>query len=203
MRKPSLIILAGVCLSAQIVFSQVVDIVADGARGMGVLAEVGEVVESHGHTGRIGKVVTALHVVSGAQKITVKYRDTKTGLDSTNCPVLASDDKNDIAVLRVFVPVDVRPAKVALSPVLAGEDIAYHRLNSVLESKASRPTTEAKIFSDSVVRNGDSGGPVMNGRGELVGIISGGWFYFGNDGRPMTWPTRAANLGPIRRLLGR
>jgi len=57
------------------------------------------------------------------------------------------------------------------------------------ETAASRETMEIGAG----VREGDSGGPVLNGRGELVGVA------WGSDGRI----TEATCVGPIRRFLGR
>ena len=55
---------------------------------------------------------------------------------------------------------------------------------------------------------GDSGGPVFNERQEVVGVISGGWFWWDggvtNSGGSIiqaTWPARACNVSVIQKLL--
>jgi len=57
------------------------------------------------------------------------------------------------------------------------------------ETAGSRETLEIAA----AVRDGDSGGPVLNGRGELVGVV------WGSD----RGITEATCVGPIRRFLGR
>ena len=65
-----------------------------------------------------------------------------------------------------------------------------------------------KIFADVPLLPGDSGGPVFNSNREVVGVISGGWFWYdagvklpnGSKIRP-TWPARASNIDPIRVLM--
>ena len=55
---------------------------------------------------------------------------------------------------------------------------------------------------------GDSGGPVLNSKNQVVGIISGGWFWWDSGLRSesggyigTTWPARASNVGPIQTML--
>jgi len=57
---------------------------------------------------------------------------------------------------------------------------------------------------------GDSGGPVFNSKHEVVGIISGGWFWWDSglkteDGSYIrtTWPARASNVGPIQNMIAK
>ena len=120
-----------------------------------------------------------------------------------------------MALLWVWVPEGIKPVGI-------GEEVAHKDLleyaglggGSELEccvrhfsSKASAPTSKSTIFSNASLIGGDSGGPVFNGNKEVVGIVSGGWFWFGelkdaNDNKiRITWPARACNVGPIKRLL--
>ena len=76
------------------------------------------------------------------------------------------------------------------------------------KSSASPPSSGDKIFADVPLLPGDSGGPIFNSRQEVVGVISGGWFWWDSgvtspDGAMMrtTWPARASNVAPIRRML--
>jgi len=76
---------------------------------------------------------------------------------------------------------------------------------------ASSPSSLEKIFADVPLLPGDSGGPVFNEKHEVVGIISGGWFWWnsglmdkdGNASIRTTWPARASNVGPLKTLMAK
>ena len=75
------------------------------------------------------------------------------------------------------------------------------------KSAASPPSSAEKIFADVPLLPGDSGGPIFNSRHEVVGVISGGWFWWDGgvtapDGAIMrtTWPARASNVAPIQEI---
>jgi hypothetical protein len=75
---------------------------------------------------------------------------------------------------------------------------------------ASPPSTIEKIFADVPLLPGDSGGPVFNSNQEVVGIISGGWFWWNSGVKSdngsyvrTTWPARASNIGPIQNMVAK
>lgn len=190
----------------------VVGIMTDLGDATGVLVHVGK--ESQG--GYEGHVLTAYHVVGDIedQSFKVRYHN---GLRSKMPSILAFDKENDVALLWVWVPKGIKPAEI-------GEEVVYKDLleyaglggGSELEccvrhfsAKASSPTSESMIFSDSPLIAGDSGGPIFNEKNRVVGIISGGWFWFGQlkdvdcNEVKITWPARACNVGPIKKLMRR
>jgi|GEM_PF-1922567 len=162
-------------------------------------------------------ILTAYHVVEPRQSdksIRVEYRNGKSIAD---CKVVAFDDRHDIALLKTWAPKDIEPAALADEAVehkmyleFAGLGGAADLEKSMrhFEGKATQPTNQKFIYADETLLPGDSGGPVFNKDKQLVGIISGGWFWWdagmkSTDGLPVlsTWPARASNLESIKDLM--
>lgn len=127
-----------------------------------------------------GYMLTNHHVVEGADKITVTLND-RTELDAT---LVGSDERSDVAVLKVegnnfpALPTgDSNNIKVG-EPVLAigspfGFD--YSASAGIVSAKSrsfSRETSVPFIQTDVALNPGNSGGPLFNRRGEVVGINS-------------------------------
>jgi S1-C subfamily serine protease len=131
-----------------------------------------------------GTVLTALHVVEGASSITVTFAD------GTQSPATIAVDQpdNDIATLTpARLPETVVPAvlggSVAVgSPVFAvGHPLGLtDSLSAGVVSALDRSVTvEGKrkldhlIQIDAAVNPGNSGGPLLNKAGQVVGIVTG------------------------------
>lgn len=127
-----------------------------------------------------GYMLTNHHVVEGADKITVTLND-RTELDAT---LVGSDERSDVAVLKVAgkqfpaLPIgDSNSIKVG-EPVLAigspfGFD--YSASAGIVSAKSrnfSRETSVPFIQTDVALNPGNSGGPLFNQRGEVIGINS-------------------------------
>ena len=127
-----------------------------------------------------GYMLTNHHVVAGADKITVTLND-RTELDAI---VVGSDERSDVAVLKVTgkkfpaLPIgDSNSLKVG-EPVLAigspfGFD--YSASAGIVSAKSrnfSRETSVPFIQTDVALNPGNSGGPLFNQRGEVIGINS-------------------------------
>lgn len=127
-----------------------------------------------------GYMLTNHHVVEGADKITVTLND-RTELDAT---LIGSDERSDVAVLKVSgsqfpaLPIgDSNIIKVG-EPVLAigspfGFD--YSASAGIVSAKSrsfSRETSVPFIQTDVALNPGNSGGPLFNQRGEVIGINS-------------------------------
>jgi hypothetical protein len=195
--------------------SAIVQINCNGGIGTGVVIQVNK--DKPVRDGFEGYVLTAYHVVKedkGDHKIGIQFRN---GRKSKGCSIVQFDEQSDVAVLWAWIPSEVTPAKIATDSVEEGDMLEFCGLGGGSElqcclrhfsAKASCTSGPQKIFADVSLLPGDSGGPVFNERKEVVGIISGGWFWWDGgvkaaDGNALnaTWPARAANLSPIRLMM--
>ena len=127
-----------------------------------------------------GVLLTNAHVVEGASEVTVTLPDGR----SFNGKVLGSDPLTDVAVVKVVaskLPVaplgdsaKVRPGEWAIAignplgldnTVTAGIISAIQRTNAVGEGQRV-----PYIQTDAAVNPGNSGGPLINDRGQVIGI---------------------------------
>jgi S1-C subfamily serine protease len=193
----------------------IVEVSTSGGSGTGVLISIDK--DKPVRDGYEGYVVTAWHVIQDDivdGKIKVTYRNKRR---AKGCAVVQHDEDKDVAVIWVWVPQGVTPAKLATEPVKRGDRLELTGLGGgtdlsccvrAFEAFASPPSTIEKIFADVPLLPGDSGGPVFNAKHEVVGIISGGWFWWDSglktpDGSYIrtTWPARASNVGPIQSMM--
>ena len=199
----------------------IVEVHSGGGSGTGVLISIDE--DKKIAKGHEGYVLTAWHVVQDdvnavEPKIKVKFRGQKVG--SKNCRVIQYDEHKDVALVWVWVPEGIEPVAMATDPIKSGDKLEFAGLGggSKLDccirhfsATASSPSSLEKIFADVPLLPGDSGGPVFNEKKEVVGIISGGWFWWnsglktndGNQNIRTTWPARASNVGPIQSLMAK
>ena len=130
-----------------------------------------------------GHIVTASHVVDGASSITVTLAD---GVTRT-AKLLGQDDATDVAVLKIDAAgLTLRPLKLASSASLdVGDEVAaigdpfgYERsISTGIVSGVDRTieapngfTVAHAIQTDAALNPGNSGGPLLNAAGEVVGI---------------------------------
>ena len=163
-------------------------------------------------------VLTAYHVVDRephADRIEVVYRDGT----RAKATLRYFDEQHDLALLQTWAPKGTRASSVANSVVKHRMYLEFAGLGGGADlnksmrhfwGRATQPTNDDFIYADETLLPGDSGGPVFNSRLELVGIISGGWFWWdagihSKEGHPVlsTWPARASNLQAIRKLLAK
>ncbi|HSW17258.1 MAG TPA: Do family serine endopeptidase [Ramlibacter sp.] len=127
-----------------------------------------------------GLILTNAHVVKGASEVTVKLTDRR----EFRAKVLGSDEKTDVAVLKINagkLPT-VRLGKT--QDLAVGEWVLAIGSPFGLENSVSAGVVSAKgrslpsdssvpfIQTDVAVNPGNSGGPLFNARGEVVGINS-------------------------------
>ena len=131
-----------------------------------------------------GTILTARHVINGADAIKVTFAD---GTPSA-VTIVATDPVNDIAVLApTTLPSVVVPAVLGRADRLNVGDqvvaignplgLTYSTTAGVVSGLNRRiavpdgPTGANLIQFDAAVNPGSSGGPLVNGRGETVGIV--------------------------------
>ena len=128
-----------------------------------------------------GTIVTANHVIAGATQITVTFFDGTT----TRAAVVSANPKLDVAVLspvslpEVVVPAalggdaDVGAPVVAVGNPLGLADSVSAGVISGLNRTAqtAEGTYSGLIQFDASVNPGSSGGPLLNARGLIVGIV--------------------------------
>jgi len=127
-----------------------------------------------------GKILTNAHVVEGADTVTVTLSD-KTEYEAK---VIGKDKQTDVAVLKIDAK-NLRAVKLGNSDQLAvGEwvlaigspyGLDYSATQGIVSALGRRLPNENYvpfIQTDAAVNPGNSGGPLFNTRGEVVGINS-------------------------------
>ena len=127
-----------------------------------------------------GLILTNAHVVDGAQEVTVKLTDRR----EFKAKVLGADAQTDVAVIKIDAKElpTVRlgdPSRVRVGePVLAiGSPYGFENtVTAGIVSAKSRSLPDDTyvpfIQTDVAVNPGNSGGPLFNQRGEVIGINS-------------------------------
>jgi putative serine protease PepD len=138
----------------------------------------GFVVDGQGH------IVTAAHVVDGASSVTVKFADGTT----RKATVVGKDDATDVAVMKIDASgLALHPLKFASSASLnvgdgvaaIGDPFGYARsISTGIVSGVDRTiqapngfTVAHAVQTDAALNPGNSGGPVLNAAGQVVGIV--------------------------------
>jgi len=129
-----------------------------------------------------GTVLTALHVVNGAESITVTFADGS----SSAAVVAGADPDNDIAALAIETPPEVivpavlgGGARIGDNVVAIGNQLGLNdSTTSGVVSGLNRSTSgndgtnlSGLIQFDAAVNPGSSGGPLVNSRGQTIGIV--------------------------------
>lgn len=136
-----------------------------------------------------GYIITNKHVVNGAHKVTVILDD---GTTYENVEVVATDPLNDIAFLKIKDVSDLTPATLGDSKtIVVGQQVIaignalgeYQNTvtagiisgtgRSVTASDGTGYNTETltdMIQTDAAINSGNSGGPLVNAAGEVIGI---------------------------------
>ena len=127
-----------------------------------------------------GLILTNAHVVQGAKEVTVKLTDRR----EYRAKVLGADAKTDVAVLKIdakdlpSLPMgSSTDLKVGQSVIAIGSPFGFdNTVTAGVVSAKSRSLPDGSfvpfIQTDVAVNPGNSGGPLMNARGEVVGINS-------------------------------
>ncbi len=128
-----------------------------------------------------GHVLTNHHVIEGAERLTVKLADGRT----LRADVVGSDPDTDIALIKVegagpfphAVLGDSSRLRVGEWVCAIGNPLAYEHTVTVgvvsfIGRKLFDPTLDNYIQTDAAISFGNSGGPLINSRGQVIGINS-------------------------------
>src|SRR5262245_20667096 len=128
-----------------------------------------------------GYILTNQHVIENAERITVKFTDGR----SLRAQVIGADPDTDIAVIKVDAEKKFAHATLGNSDDLRvgewvcaiGNPLAYEHTVTVgvvsfIGRKLFDTSLDNYIQTDAAINFGNSGGPLINGQGEVVGINS-------------------------------
>ncbi|GGK35493.1 serine protease [Deinococcus malanensis] len=128
-----------------------------------------------------GYALTAFHVIEGEKNLTAVTTDKR----RYTLQVIGFDDHSDVALIRVNVPANTPYVPLATTGPGVGEPVLTigNGNGTFLSSKTGRMTgldreagraefPEGTLEFNAPLLPGDSGGPVINSRGEAVGVVS-------------------------------
>jgi putative serine protease PepD len=130
-----------------------------------------------------GRIVTNEHVVDGAQSVSVKLWNGK----SYDATVVGTDPSTDLAVLDIDAPasvlsplplgdsdkVQVGNTVVAIGSPFGLEQTVTAGIVSALHRQMTSPnnfTIGNSIQTDAAINHGNSGGPLINSSGQVIGV---------------------------------
>ncbi len=134
-----------------------------------------------------GEILTSLHVVDDANEILVTFAD---GTESV-AEIVLTQPENDIAVLQsYFLPEVLVPAVLGNPGAMrVGDEVfavgnpfglygsmsagVISGFNRTFQPEGSSQQIEGLIQIDAAVNPGNSGGPLLNRSGQVVGIVTG------------------------------
>jgi len=154
-----------------------IDSTSDSEFGSGRSTGTGVVITSD------GEILTNAHVVDGATEVNVLFADS---IDPIPAVVLARDPGNDLALLKVDetglkpavfadpATIDVGDEVVAVGFALAldgGPTVTRGIVSALNRTIANEDgALDGLIQTDAAISSGNSGGPLLNSRGEIIGI---------------------------------
>jgi S1-C subfamily serine protease len=151
----------------------------------GTTAETQEALGSGFVIDKAGHIVTNYHVVQGAQRVQVSFSNN----ERLAAQVVGRDPATDVAVLQVkaqsraLTPLDLGNSDAVLvgdSVVAIGNPLGEDRsitsgIVSALQRRIFAPNgapIDNVIQTDAALNHGNSGGPLLNTRGKVIGVNS-------------------------------
>jgi putative serine protease PepD len=130
-----------------------------------------------------GDIVTNEHVVDGAKSVSIRFWNG----DTYKATVVGSDKSTDLAVVKVDAPssilhpltvgdssvLQVGDGVVAIGSPFGLEETVTSGIVSALHRSMQAPnrfTINDSIQTDAAINHGNSGGPLLNSSGEVVGV---------------------------------
>jgi S1-C subfamily serine protease len=134
---------------------------------------------------KAGHIVTNFHVVSGAKRVSVSFSNGS----STKASVVGTDPSSDLAVLKIdassraFTPLPIGDSDdihVGDPVVAIGNPFGLDRtvtagIVSAIQRAITAPngyTIDHIIQTDAAINHGNSGGPLLNSTGQVIGVTS-------------------------------
>lgn len=134
-----------------------------------------------------GRILTSLHIVQGASEITLTFSD------GTESPARIEEERpdNDIALLQatrppaLVVPAtlgDPRSVRIGDDAIVVGNPMGLTRslstgsisgLDRAFQGGGRSEVLAGLIQFDAAVNPGNSGGPLLNRNGDVIGIVTG------------------------------
>jgi putative serine protease PepD len=132
-----------------------------------------------------GDIITNEHVVDGATSISVRFWNGNT----YKAELVGRDASTDLAVIKVDAPasllqplaladsskVAVGDGVVAIGSPFGLEDTVTSGIVSALHRQMTSPnhfTIDDSIQTDAAINHGNSGGPLLNSQGQVIGVTS-------------------------------
>lgn len=131
------------------------------------------------------QIITAAHVVQVAEKVSVQFADGET----IPAKVISAYSNADVALLELIWPKkNIEPLNLGDSdqlkigqqvfivgaPYGLGHSLSSGYISGIIKNNdAKNPFTNSEyIQTDAAINTGNSGGPMMNMKGEVIGIVS-------------------------------
>lgn len=126
-----------------------------------------------------GYILTNSHVINNAKNITVEYKG-----NNLDAKLISEDTNNDIALIKIEIA-NAKPLNISADKVTKGAEVCalgFPLIN--LQGKELKSTFgnvnavsgiegDVRFYQvDTAIQPGNSGGPLINKKGEVVGIIS-------------------------------
>lgn len=136
--------------------------------------------------GGSGYVLTNAHVVSGASKLQVRYQLPNGTQQTANAELIRADDTKDLAILKAQLPQGAtvvelsdrevtevgEPVIVIGSPGLGDEVLDQTMTTGIVSNPRREIEGEVFIQTDAPVNPGNSGGPIFDEHGHVIGMVA-------------------------------
>jgi len=142
-------------------------------------------------------IATAHHVVDGVDEVEIYFKGNKNSYPAT---VVKRLEDADIAILEITTPVKAKPLKMSMRRPLTGSKVYVighpnglkWSISQGIISNVNRDSIQNELGDfiqiDAPVNGGNSGGPVFNMRGEVIGVVS--YKYRNSDGLGVIVPIK-------------
>lgn len=164
-------------------YKAVVEITVNGTRGSPLGGSRQQAQGSGFVYDRDGTIVTNQHVIDGAGSVSVRFWDGST----YEAEIVGTDPSTDLAVIRVDAPasvlepvplgdssqVAVGDGVVAMGSPFGLEGTVTSGIVSAIHRQMTAPndfTITDSIQTDAAINHGNSGGPLLNARGRVIGV---------------------------------